>query len=302
MRHSFSSKQFSVTLPLAIVNFLATPTHAAVQNASVSSTVSSYDGRYLSDTNHEFGTHSLYRQGLATTTIGADASGTPFISFEATTPNSDYSPGVGARLDYNWKISSNNGSTDRVLVHISTTGWIDSSYVFTADQPGVYNFNGLNRVDMGVRAVFATNSYLGNSLYGDERSYGLVTGGAFNWGVPGVRPVTSFTERVGGTSTVHGEFDQTFDIWVRPNTVNFIRMEAAAGLYDQYYAIKQYGKEEYSFKGYIDPVITIDPAYSGNYTLEVSNIPFAPVPVPAAAWLFGTGLLGLVGLKRQRQA
>ncbi|WP_424206600.1 CHRD domain-containing protein [Sulfuricaulis sp.] len=27
----------------------------------------------------------------------------------------------------------------------------------------------------------------------------------------------------------------------------------------------------------------------------------APVPIPAAAWLFGSGLLGLMGIARQRR-
>ena len=32
----------------------------------------------------------------------------------------------------------------------------------------------------------------------------------------------------------------------------------------------------------------------------VSNVPLAPVPLPAAAWLFGSGLLGLVGVAKRK--
>ena len=31
------------------------------------------------------------------------------------------------------------------------------------------------------------------------------------------------------------------------------------------------------------------------------NLNFAPIPVPAAVWLFGSGLLGLVGVARRRR-
>ena len=37
---------------------------------------------------------------------------------------------------------------------------------------------------------------------------------------------------------------------------------------------------------------------SGN-TLAVD---LAPIPVPAAAWLFGTGLIGLIGVARRKKA
>jgi len=33
-----------------------------------------------------------------------------------------------------------------------------------------------------------------------------------------------------------------------------------------------------------------------------SNAPLAPVPVPAAVWLFGSGLLGLIGMARRKKA
>jgi hypothetical protein len=33
-----------------------------------------------------------------------------------------------------------------------------------------------------------------------------------------------------------------------------------------------------------------------------TNVPGVPVPIPAALWLFGSGLLGLIGIARRRQA
>ncbi len=87
-----------------------------------------------------------------------------------------------------------------------------------------------------------------------------------------------------------------------PNAENRISIGGGAGPGRQpFHEYDDYITEYYTINGYIDPIITIDPAYSSNYTLEVSNIPFAPVPVPGAVWLFGSGLLGLLGLKRQRK-
>jgi len=38
---------------------------------------------------------------------------------------------------------------------------------------------------------------------------------------------------------------------------------------------------------------------SCNWNIVITNAPVSPVPLPAAAWLFGSALLGLGGLKRR---
>ncbi|BAN35819.1 hypothetical protein SCD_n02008 [Sulfuricella denitrificans skB26] len=53
-----------------------------------------------------------------------------------------------------------------------------------------------------------------------------------------------------------------------------------------------------------DPTIQIDPTFlatNPQYSLSFSsNLPAAVVPVPAAAWLLGSGLIGLVGVARRK--
>ena len=271
---------------------------ASVQDASATSSLTSYNqtSQYNStlvdnDESSTFGTHTLSQHGLATTTIGSDTSGKPFIQFAAIS-SGNYAPHVGAGLDYYWKITNNSNLSGPVLVHISTSGWINSIYGFT----GQVDFgNGYvpNFTSGYVGASFRTNNGL------DQRLYGLQFG-AFQ---PGVTPIDShvsdFTQNTG---TVHGEFSKTFDIWVNPNFENYIRLGAAAfGELPYEYSEDNPFSEYFAITGYIDPVITIDSAYSSNYTLEVSNIPFAPVPVPGAVWLFGSGLLGFLGLKHSRR-
>lgn len=63
----------------------------------------------------------------------------------------------------------------------------------------------------------------------------------------------------------------------------------------------------FSYVSDIDPLIPGD-AYNISFTTsagtkitgEILGVDLAPVPVPAAVWLFGSGLLGLVGIARRR--
>jgi len=47
------------------------------------------------------------------------------------------------------------------------------------------------------------------------------------------------------------------------------------------------------------PVGTTIPS---DLVLTISNVNFEPVPVPAAAWLFGSGLIGLIGVARRMKS
>ena len=41
-------------------------------------------------------------------------------------------------------------------------------------------------------------------------------------------------------------------------------------------------------------------AFDGADTIGVDNFAISSVPVPAAVWLFGSGLIGLIGLSRRK--
>jgi hypothetical protein len=51
---------------------------------------------------------------------------------------------------------------------------------------------------------------------------------------------------------------------------------------------------------YVDPFTITLPA-GVTFTSASNQFLTAPVPVPAAVWLFGSGLLGLIGVARRRK-
>lgn len=65
----------------------------------------------------------------------------------------------------------------------------------------------------------------------------------------------------------------------------------AAGFTGQLVAAGNMGAEWFAFEG---------TQYSERYELDIVNT--SAVPVPAAVWLFGSGLLGLIGISRRNEA
>ncbi len=64
-----------------------------------------------------------------------------------------------------------------------------------------------------------------------------------------------------------------------------------------------YGTVTSYYEGSVDPLVNIDPAWLADnpgYSLEFSSN-ISTVPLPAAIWLFGGGLMGLIGAGRGRR-
>jgi len=55
------------------------------------------------------------------------------------------------------------------------------------------------------------------------------------------------------------------------------------------------GKYFVTFYGFAD----VSAPQLGQYGIEISSVEISQVPVPAALWLFGSGLIGLVGVMRR---
>jgi len=57
----------------------------------------------------------------------------------------------------------------------------------------------------------------------------------------------------------------------------------------------------YGFTGIVFDEIRIDPATTSNSAMLLDSVEYvSAVPVPAAVWLFGSGLLGLAGIARKK--
>ena len=272
---------------LAVVGFMsiANNVRAEIEPALTFSGANGLE--YLSSGNsvfyNDFGVHNILGpldDSGNTITIGADPD--PYIKMQGTTVWDDnnlieYQPtSAVAFLRYYWKITSNDGSTEPVPVHISTSGEVHS-WVFTkANQDPItdnyYNITP-DRMNIGVNVRFS-------NLPGE--TFGVHTGlssifmggdmGITEWGVWGTNPdgsgqAISYFER--GT----GEFSENLDVLATPDYLNSIDMQTEMTWIPNNCTGCFYSETGYSFMAYIDPVITIDPAYADRYTLEVSYIP-----------------------------
>lgn len=104
------------------------------------------------------------------------------------------------------------------------------------------------------------------------------------------------------TASGSGSFSETFSALVMPNLFHTIIMEAhGTPLNSSLYNDAGYS---WALGGYIDPIITIDPAFADRFSVVQSSIPIVAVPVPEASTLAmllgGLGLLGWAAARRRR--
>lgn len=247
-----------------------------------------------------FGTHRLVGPGEATFTAGADAAATPFIQYAATTPDTAGSrPYVSGTLNYGWEITSADGARTPVRVHISTAGWVNARYGFGPYRAGL-NLTP-NSIDIAATASFMTQAS-GVPSGVDQRTYGLQSGGVY-LGVTRLSPEAHFTPQNGGYSQVAGSFSTSFDLWVIPNTgrSNTIQLNVYTAFRQDNQYTNDYAREWYDSRGFIDPVITIDPTNAAGFSIVQSSIPMVPVPEVSTLVMMLGGLLVLAGVGTARR-
>lgn len=201
-----------------------------------------------------------------------------------------YQPtGVGGSVNYNWTITQIDGgaSSELVPVHIHTHGHYSSS-VFTsitdADREGYLEANGRplihapdSRINSSLSVQLVGNGY--NECYGVGSLGGGCTEGRDtsyeSWqrddDSNGTVDATFFAST--------GSFSKDFDFLVQPGLLNYVSM----GVNTWYQAggpYHIYNLGNVTMDLFVDPIITIDPAYADRYAVEVSYIPYVPMPVP----------------------
>lgn len=133
----------------------------------------------------------------------------------------------------------------------------------------------------------------------DANTNAVVSGPVFN--MNGDLVASSYTDFWDGTHTlgVGIDFDQNgnsrnYNVWTGSNTNGTGYSGATLGS-----ASVRWGESTFSSAGWISHGTTSATTLYSIYTL--SEVLTAPVPVPAALWLFGSGLLGLIAAAKRKQ-
>ena len=282
-------------LLLAAVAGLATPAAAALPAATANTVLSAGSGLAPSVQviSPEFGSHqAVYAGGLARASLsmGADGAGIPFIAFSAAASGGSVADVYGS-LVYHWVVQGEPRSRELVPVTITSLGNIRGQMTaqsLLADRRVGASANGLN---MAISNTFTTGVF--------DRTYGLETG-RINFGATNVVFTDPALSAPGGSVTATGEasFSETFTLMVYPNETNQILMRVRG--FGENFSSETVAYS-WAINGYLDPVITIDPAYASRFSVVQSDIPMVPVPEAATWAMLLTGLGTMVGVVRRRR-
>ena len=184
-------------------------------------------------------------------------------------------------------VGNNNISVEGMTATFGDTNYMTSRYL----EIGVYESLGTHGIDLEPGTLLGT--FDTSTIYSSdsEFSINLTAHSSFEllantdyllvWNAQSGAPYLGTKRR--------GTPDQMINNGVAGFFTGEILYSTSAGSSGSWYSKNQYGFDYASINGSISAV-------------SVSAAPAPTVPVPAAAWLFGSGLFGLIGLARRKTA
>lgn len=156
----------------------------------------------------------------------------------------------------------------------------DNGTVQVIAKPG-YSFDSVTIVERGVYSMTGANSSVNVTAYMEVADWNDQLFGAYAGSALTLSPTTPLTNRTGTPTSwrMSGTIDMTANEWASVGAISL-------GLVNNLYATGN------------DGIAWIEKLATGA-GLDVSIVT-TPVPVPAAAWLLASGLLGLTGVARRR--
>ncbi|GAO37551.1 hypothetical protein SCT_2983 [Sulfuricella sp. T08] len=203
---------------------------------------------------------------------------------------------------------NDSGAYASSLVNMNGLSWGESTTTGGGPQSGLYFQQTSNGLEVTLGAVFA----LGTLSHSNQRIY-------TDTSITNANLQLRFSFNAGDTSVNTGPFDYNFSIFESLNSAGTCPLwQVSATPCDDKISFRAVSNSQqfslngqlYSFnllgfyngEGYSSDMITTEQmTTTRNLMASITAVP-TPVPVPAALWLFGSGLLGLAGFARRKRA